>query len=114
MPQSEIIISRRFRGGTLSYREGEHEVPFDWELCGSAAVIIWGTKKRTWDVGHPWAAGRQSEIYDFVAKEVIRCKTPTSKFKIDLESGTITILLCEPRYANVAVQHPQGSPHRLP
>lgn len=54
--------------------------------------MIWGTKKRTWDVCHPWAAGCQSEIYDFVAREVIRQKALTSNFKIDLESGTITIL----------------------
>ncbi len=93
MPRSEVIIAQRFRGGTLSYREGEHDLPFDWELCGSAVVIIWGTKKRTWDVNHPWAAGRQSEIYDFVAREVIRQKASTSNFKIDLESGTITILV---------------------
>jgi hypothetical protein len=92
MPHSEVIISQRFRGGTLVYREGDHEVSFDWELCGTAAVIIWGTKKRIWDVSHPWAAGRQSEIYDFVAKEVIRYKAPTSSSKIDLESGTMTIL----------------------
>jgi hypothetical protein len=92
IPHSEVIISQGFRGGTLSYREGDHEAPFDWEFCGRAAVIVWGTKKRTWDVCHPWAAGRQSEIYDFVAKEVIRQKAPTSNFKIDLESGTMTIL----------------------
>lgn len=92
MPHSEVIISQRFRGGTVSYREGDHEVPFDFEFCGRDAVIIWGTKKPCWDVCHPWAAGRQSEIYDFVAKEVIRQKAPTSNFKIDLESGTMTIL----------------------
>jgi hypothetical protein len=94
MPHSEVIISHRFRGGTLSYREGDHEIPFDWELCGSrAAVMIWGTKRPTWDINHPWAAGRQSEIYDFVAKEMIRQKAgPASNFKIDLESGTMTIL----------------------
>jgi hypothetical protein len=92
IPHAEVIISQGFRGGALSYREGDHEVPFDWEFCGRAALIIWGTKKRTWDVSHPWAAGRQSEIYDFVAKETIRQKAPTSNFKVDLESGNITIL----------------------
>lgn len=88
---SLIHVSQRFRGGTLSYREAEHEVPFEWELCGSAVLIIWGTKKRSWDVNHPWAAGRQSEIYDFVANEMTLGKPLASKFKIDLESGTITI-----------------------
>ena len=91
MPQSEVIISQRFRGGTLSYRSDGHEVPFDWECCGREAVIIWGAKKRAWDVSYPWAAGLQSEIYDFVAKEVIRQRASTSTFKIDLESGTIII-----------------------
>lgn len=92
IPHSEVIISQGLRGGTLSYWKDDHEVPFDWECCGRAAVMIWGTKKRTWDVCHPWAAGCQSEIYDFVAREVIRQKALTSNFKIDLESGTITIL----------------------
>ncbi len=92
MPHSEVIISQWFRGGTLSYREGDHEVSFDWECCGCVALMIWGTKKRSWDLCHPWAAGRQAEIYDFVAKEVIREKAPTSNVKIDLESGTMTIL----------------------
>jgi hypothetical protein len=92
IPHSEVIISQGFRGGTLSYREGDRELPFDWEFCGRSALIIWGTKKRTWDVCHPWAAGCQSEIYDFVAREVLRQKAPTSNYKIDLESGTITIL----------------------
>jgi hypothetical protein len=92
MPHSEVIISQRFRGGTLSYWRDDNEVPFDWECCGSAAVMIWGTKKRAWDVSYPWAVGRQSEIYDFVAREVIRQQNTNSSFKIDLESGTITIL----------------------
>jgi hypothetical protein len=92
MGHSVVIISQGFRGGTLSYREGDHEAQFDWECCGRSAVIIWGTKKRTWDICHPWAAGRQSEIYGIVAKVVIREKAPASNFKIDLESGTMTIL----------------------
>ena len=48
MPHSEVtevIISQGFRGGTLSYRKGDHEVPFDWECCGRAAVMIWGTQE---------------------------------------------------------------------
>ena|SRR6185437_6219864 len=98
MPHVEVIIAQGSRGGSLSYREGCHEIPFDWECCGSAAVIIWGTKKRTWNVNHPWAAGRQYEIFDFVAREVIRLRAPTATFKptetfkIDLESGTMTLM----------------------
>jgi hypothetical protein len=98
MPHVEVIIAQGSRGGSLSYREGCHEIPFDWECCGSAAVIIWGTKKCTWNVNHPWAAGRQYEIFDFVAREVIRLRAPTATFKptetfkIDLESGTMTLM----------------------
>jgi hypothetical protein len=87
-----VTISREFRAGLISYQEGENEAQFDWEIGGSVVALIWGTKRRDWESRYPWAAGRQSEIYDFVAKEVIRREAPNSKSKIDLETGTITIL----------------------
>jgi hypothetical protein len=92
MQTSEVTISKMSRAGSLSYREGNNEVPFRWELGGTSVAFIWGTKKHVWDVQHPWAAGRQSEIYDSVAKEVIRQKSANCGFRIDLDGGTITIL----------------------
>jgi hypothetical protein len=90
--EPEVTISQGSRVGSLSYRESDNELLFDWEIGGSVVALIWGTKRNDWDSRHPWAAGRQPEIYNFVAKEVIRQKAPTSSFNIELESGTITIL----------------------
>jgi len=92
MSETEVIISQKFRGGSILYREGNKEVCFEWEFGGSVIALIWGTKRQDWDRCHPWAAGRQPEVYDFVAKEAIRQKAPNSKFEIDLASGIITIL----------------------
>ena len=92
MSATEVTISQKFRGGSIFYREDGREVPFEWEFGGSVVALIWGTKRQDWDRCHPWAAGRQPEVYDFVAKEVIRQKAPTSNFEIDLASGTITVL----------------------
>jgi hypothetical protein len=91
MPESEVTISEKFRGGSISYREGDKEIPFEWEFGGSVLALIWGTKRLDWDRCYPWATGRQPDIYDFIAKEVIRQKAPSSKSEIDLASGTITI-----------------------
>jgi hypothetical protein len=92
MHPAEVTISQKGRAGSLSYREGDQEVPFQWELGGTSVAYIWGTKKYVWDIRHPWAAGRQSEIFDFVANEVIRQKAAECGFRIDLDGGTITIL----------------------
>jgi hypothetical protein len=92
MPESEVAISQKGRGGAIFYREGDREVAFEWEIGGSVVALIWGTKRQDWDRCHPWAAGRQAEVYDLVARDVIRQKSPTSHFEIDLASGMITIL----------------------
>jgi hypothetical protein len=92
MTLTEVAISQRGRCGSISYRESDNEIVFDWEFGGSAVALVWGTKMKDWIICHTWAANRQQEIYTFVANEVIRQKAPTSNFEIDLASGTITIL----------------------
>jgi hypothetical protein len=92
MALGDVTISQSGRAGSISYREGVEEAVFQWEFGGSVVALIWGTKRIDWDVSHPWAAGRQAEVYNFVAKEVIRQKAPNSGFDIELESGTITVL----------------------
>jgi hypothetical protein len=92
LSKSEVTILQHGRGGTISYREGDNEVLFEWEFGGSVVALIWGTSRKDWDGCHRWAVGRQPEIYDSVAKEVIRQKAPTSAYEIDLESGTLTVL----------------------
>jgi hypothetical protein len=92
MQNAEVKIVQRGRSGLISYSEGVETVVFDWEFGGSVVALIWGTKKLVWDRSHPWAAGRQAEVYAVVAKEVIRQKAPNSEFEINLDSGMITIL----------------------
>jgi hypothetical protein len=95
MPAAEVTISQGGRGGFITYREGTEAAIFEWEIGGSVLALIWGTKKHEWDLRHPWAKGRQGEIYNFVASEVVRQKAQNSAFEIELESGMITLLLSD-------------------
>ena len=92
MPNPEVEISNSGRGGSIYYREEDKTIVFDWEFGGSALALIFGTTTEHWDQNYPWAIGRQAEIYDFVAKEVVRQHAAGRKFKVDLSSGDITIL----------------------
>src|SRR5262249_5720332 len=51
-----------------------------------------GPKAQDWDRVCPWATGRQAEVFEHVAREVIRQKAPDCAYEIDLSSGEITIL----------------------
>jgi hypothetical protein len=94
MPRVEI--SDGGRAGTITYREGLHTASFDWEFAISPALaIINGPGAAHWDRLCPWAAGRQEEIFEHVAREVVRQKAAGCRPEIDLATGTITLL--EPR-----------------
>jgi hypothetical protein len=88
----EVTIEQTGRGGSIYYREGENTIVFDWEFGGSALALLFGVDTEHWDARYPWAIGRQAEIYDFVAKEVVRQQASGHRYKIDLASGDITIL----------------------
>src|SRR5512144_1784047 len=91
-----VQISDGGRAGTVTYREGLHTASFDWEFAMSPALaVISGPKARDWDRVCPWAAGRQGEVLEHVAGEVIRQKAGGCTPEIDLAAGTITLL--EPR-----------------
>ena len=91
MPRVEI--SNGGRAGSITYRERLHTASFDWEFGASPALaIIIGPRAAEWDRLHPWAAGRQAEIFEHVADEVVRQKASGHKYEIDLASGTITVL----------------------
>jgi hypothetical protein len=92
-PTPIVDITITGRGGGITYREGDHQVPFDWEFGLSPAVaLIWGPKRAEWDAQYPWASGRQSAIYDFVGAEVVRQKAADGAFECDLDLGHLTIL----------------------
>jgi len=91
MPRVEI--SDGGRAGSITYREGLHTIGFSWEFALSPALaIINGPNAREWDRLGGWASGRQEEIFQHVAGEVIRQKAGGHTADIDLEDGTITIL----------------------
>jgi hypothetical protein len=92
MVKPKVEITESGRGGSIYYREGENSVAFDWEFALSPVLAeISGTKAGNWDQTHPWAVGRQAEIFDFVAKEVVRQKADDCAFEIELASGSIVI-----------------------
>ena len=89
----QVEISNGGRAGSVTYREGRHSVSLDWEFALSPALaIISGPSSRDWDRTCPWAAGRQAEILEHVASEVVRQKASGCGYEIDLPSGVITVL----------------------
>ena len=90
---ASVEITQSGRGGSIIYREGDDEIRFDWEFAMEPALaLLWGPTQAQWDAQFPWAAGRQSTIYDFVGREVVRQKAPDRTFECDLDSGTLEIL----------------------
>ena len=91
IPVVEVTITGR--GGGITYREGDRRIEFDWEFAMAPVVaLVWGPKCAGWDSRYPWAAGRQSAIYDFVGAEVVRQKASGGAHECDLELGELTIL----------------------
>ncbi len=90
---ARVDIDDGGRAGTITYREGLHSVSFDWELAMSPALaVITGPDSRAWERVGGWAAGRQEEIFEHVAREVLRQKAAGHTPEIDLAAGTITVL----------------------
>jgi hypothetical protein len=88
-----VEISGAGRAGSITYREGLHTLQFDWEFALSPALVfINGPTTSEWERLGSWAAGRQEEIFEHVAGEVIRQKASGHSADIDLAAGTITIL----------------------
>ena len=93
MTPGVVEISNGGRAGSVTYREGRHAVSLDWEFALSPALaVISGPSSRDWDRAFPWAAGRQAEIFEHVASEVVRQKAPGCRYEINLASGVITVL----------------------
>src|SRR5262249_21082901 len=91
MPRVEI--SDGGRAGTITYREGLPSASFDGEFALSPALaIITGPAARDWERVCPWARGRQAEIFEHLASEVVRQKASGCTPEIDLDAGTIPLL----------------------
>ncbi len=91
MPSVEFEQSGR--GGSIYYHEREYTITFGWEFASPPALaLIFGPTSQVWDSAHPWAVGRQREIFKFVGAEVVRQKAPGYYFDYDVESGVMEIL----------------------
>ncbi len=87
-----VEITESGRGGVIYYHEGEHRLTFHWEFAGGDAIaLLFGPEARHWDAQAPWAPGRQQEIFDFVAQDVVRRRVPGGSYTADLSSGVIEI-----------------------
>jgi hypothetical protein len=88
-----VEIEQSGRGGSIYYREDKHSITFGWEFASPPALaLIFGPTSQVWDSAHPWAAGRQREIFELVGAEVVRQKAPGYYFDYDVESGLMSIL----------------------
>lgn len=68
-----VHVVKRGRDGEVLYIENGNTGRFYWEFLGGDAIIgVTFPKKDQWDTAIPWAAGRQDEIMQKVAKEVVR------------------------------------------
>jgi hypothetical protein len=89
-----VEISNGGRAGSVSYHEGSNTACFDWEFAlPPALALISGPGAKLWDRRYPWAAGRQDEVYQVVAREVVRQQAPECRFRVDLDQGVITVFL---------------------
>lgn len=93
MTNAVVEITDQGRSGTAIYREGDASAAFEWELALSPTLAyVYGIAARDWDEAYPWARGRQEEIYDFVAGEIVRQRAPGHRWVIDLAEGLIRVL----------------------
>ena len=77
-----VHIIERGRDGEILYIEKGNTCRFYWEFLGGDAIVgVTFPKKDKWDTAIPWAAGRQDEIMQIVAREVVRKKAPGHKVR---------------------------------
>jgi hypothetical protein len=87
-----VEITSSGRGGTITYHEPPHSLPFSWEFAMPPALaLILGPSATAWDKVAPWAVGRYEEIVTAVAREVVRQKASGRGFTFDADTGIVEI-----------------------
>ena len=77
-----VHVITRGRDGEILYIEKGNTCRFYWEiLVGDAIIGVSFPKKDKWDTAIPWAAGRQDEIMQKVAREFVRKEAPGHKVR---------------------------------
>src|SRR4051794_11477498 len=76
-----VEISNGGRAGSVTYREGQRSISLDWEFALSPALaVISGPSSKDWERACPWGAGRQEQIFEHVASEVVRQKAAGCRY----------------------------------
>ncbi|MCE6989950.1 hypothetical protein [Dyadobacter sp. CY323] len=79
------------RGGTITYREKEINIAFEWEFGGGkAVVVILIPEEKYWENHTKTPLSRRAEILNFVSKKVIEDRAPGCDYEV--YSNTISIL----------------------
>ena len=78
------------RDGFIFYHEGSQAIPLYWEYGGGdVVVIVRMLDPDKFGLKYPWAVGREREIFERIAQEVIQQQAPTCRAKIDEKSFCI-------------------------
>ena len=80
------------KSGYVFYHEGSRELPLYWEYGGGDVVVIVRADdpSKFW-MRHPWIAGREREILERVAAEVVRQRAPSCRADIDEKAFCIYV-----------------------
>ena len=78
--------------GYFFYHEDARELPLYWEYGGGdTAVIVRVDDPSMFSLRFPWAVGREREILERVAHELIRQQAPTCRADIDEKNFCIYV-----------------------
>jgi hypothetical protein len=78
--------------GYFFYHEDARELSFYWEYgAGDVVVIVRADDPTRLTTRHPWIIGREREILQRVADEVVRRRAPTCTAEIDEKTFSIYV-----------------------
>jgi hypothetical protein len=80
------------QSGYFFYHEGTRELPLYWEYGGGdIVVVVRADDASKLTTRHPWIVGREREILERVAGEVVRRRAPTCRAEIDEKAFSIYV-----------------------
>lgn len=78
-----VIYSQSGRGGTITYQDGETDIPLDWEFGGgNCVVIIFVPTEAQWEKATGLPLSERLPVLEFVAQQVIRDQAPSCRYEI--------------------------------
>lgn len=84
----KVEITSEGRGGSIFHIEDGRHTRFDWEFAMPPAIaLVFGPGPADFE-----SAERRAQVYDTVARELVRQKSPGGSFSVDLAHSRIEIL----------------------